>query len=57
MGLDNLIAAVAEIINRNPEVKFKLIIAGKGTLTNKLKSQATLSGVDNFIQLCWVCSR
>ena len=50
MGLDNLIAAVAEIINRNPDVKFKLIIAGKGTLIDKLKSQATLSGVDDFIR-------
>ena len=49
MGLDNLIAAVAEIINRNPEAKFKLIIVGKGTLTDKLQSQAKLSGLDNFI--------
>jgi glycosyltransferase involved in cell wall biosynthesis len=49
MGLDNLITAIAEIVNRNPELKFKLVIAGKGSLYNKLQSQARLSGVDDHI--------
>ena len=49
MGLDNLITAIAEIVNRNPELKFKLVIAGKGSLNDKLQSQARLSGVDDHI--------
>jgi len=49
MGLDNLITAVAEIVHRSPELKFKLLIAGKGSLDKKLKSQATLSGMDDRI--------
>jgi len=50
MGLDNLITAVAEIAHRSPELKFKLLIAGKGSLDEKLKSQTTLSGVDDHIR-------
>lgn len=49
MGLDNLITAISEIVNRSPKLKFKLIIAGKGSLDKKLKSQVTLSGLDNHI--------
>ena len=49
MGLDNLIAATAEIANRSSELKFKLLIAGKGSLSEKLKSQATLSGLDDRV--------
>jgi len=49
MGLDNLITAAAEIVHRSPELKFKLVIAGKGSLNDKLKSQATLSGLDDHI--------
>jgi len=49
MGLDNLITAAAEIVHRSPELKFKLIIVGKGSLNDKLKSQATLSGLDAHI--------
>jgi glycosyltransferase involved in cell wall biosynthesis len=49
MGLDNLITAIAEIVNRNPELKFKLVIAGKGSLDKKLKSQVILSGLDGHI--------
>ena len=49
MGLDNLITAVAEIAHRSPELKFKLLIAGKGSLNKKLQSQATLSGLDDRI--------
>ena len=49
MGLDNLIAAISEIVNRSPELKFKLVIAGKGSLDGKLKSQVTLSGLDHYI--------
>jgi glycosyltransferase involved in cell wall biosynthesis len=49
MGLDNLITAISEIVNRSPELKFKLVIAGKGSLDKKLKSQVTLSGLDNHI--------
>jgi glycosyltransferase involved in cell wall biosynthesis len=49
MGLDNLIIAISEIVNRSPKLKFKLIIAGKGSLDQKLKSQVTLSGLDNHI--------
>ena len=52
MGLDNLITAIAEIVNRSPELKFKLVIAGKGSLNDKLKSQATLSGLDDHIHFC-----
>ena len=50
MGLDNLIAAVAEVTHRSPELKFKLLIAGKGSLNEKLKSQAILSGLDDRIR-------
>ena len=49
MGLDNLITAIAEIVNRNPEHKFKLVIGGKGSLNDKLKSQTTLLGLDDYI--------
>ena len=49
MGLDNLITAVAEIAHRSPELKFKLLIAGKGSLNKKLQSQATLSGLDDRV--------
>ena len=49
MGLDNLIAAISAIVNRSPELKFKLVIAGKGSLDGKLKSQVTLSGLDDYI--------
>jgi len=49
MGLDNLIAAISEIVSRSPELKFKLVIAGKGSLDGKLKSQVTLSGLDDYI--------
>ena len=49
MGLDNLITAVAEISHRSPELKFKLLIVGKGSLGEKLKSQAILSGMDDRI--------
>jgi glycosyltransferase involved in cell wall biosynthesis len=49
MGLDNLITAISEIVNRSPKLKFKLIIAGKGSLDKKLKSQVTLSGLDSHI--------
>lgn len=50
MGLDNLITAVAKIVTRSPELKFKLMIAGTGSLNEKLKSQATLLGLDDRIQ-------
>ncbi|MCH8157742.1 MAG: glycosyltransferase family 4 protein, partial [Nitrospinae bacterium] len=50
MGLDNLIAAVAEISNRSPECNFLLLIAGKGSLAEKLQSQATLLGLDDRVR-------
>ena len=49
MGLDNLITAIAEIVNQSPELKFKLVIAGKGSLEGRLKSQVMLTGLDNHI--------
>ena len=49
MGLDNLITAVAEIAHRSSELKFKLLIAGKGSLSEKLKSQSILSGLGDHI--------
>jgi len=49
MGLDNLITAIAEIVHKNPELKFKLVIVGKGSLNDKLRTQSTLSGVDDYI--------
>ena len=49
MGLDNLITAIAEIVHQNPKLKFKLVIAGKGSLNDKLKTQSMLSGVDDYI--------
>jgi glycosyltransferase involved in cell wall biosynthesis len=49
MGLDNLIEAVAEITKRSPDLKFTLLIAGKGSLEEKLKSQSTLAGMDDRI--------
>ncbi|KMP10375.1 hypothetical protein UR09_06430 [Candidatus Nitromaritima sp. SCGC AAA799-A02] len=50
MGLDNLIAAVAEISGRSPELEFILLIAGKGSLAEKLQSQATLLGLDERVR-------
>ncbi|SVC48209.1 uncharacterized protein METZ01_LOCUS301063, partial [marine metagenome] len=49
MGLDNLITAIAEIVHQNPKLKFKLVIAGKGSLNDKLKTQSMLSGLDDYI--------
>jgi glycosyltransferase involved in cell wall biosynthesis len=49
MGLDNLITAIAEIVHKNPKLKFKLVIVGKGSLNDKLRSQSTLSGLDDYI--------
>ncbi len=49
MGLDNLISAITEIVHKNPKLKFKLVIAGKGSLSEKLRSQSTLSGLDDYI--------
>jgi glycosyltransferase involved in cell wall biosynthesis len=49
MGLDNLITAIAELVHKNSKLKFKLVIVGKGSLNNKLRSQSTLSGLDDYI--------
>lgn len=49
MGLDNLITAVGEIIHRSPELKFKLLIVGKGSLNEKLKSLVAMSGLENYV--------
>jgi glycosyltransferase involved in cell wall biosynthesis len=37
MGLDNLILAVAQIVERAPELDFLLVIGGKGALKNQLE--------------------
>ena len=50
MGLDNLINAMTKIANRCPELKFTLLIVGKGSLDEKLKSQAILSGLDDRVR-------
>jgi glycosyltransferase involved in cell wall biosynthesis len=49
MGLGNLITAIAELVYKNPKLKFKLVIVGKGSLNDKLRSQSTLSGLDDYI--------
>jgi glycosyltransferase involved in cell wall biosynthesis len=57
MGLENLINAVGIIHSRNPDLKFQVIITGKGSLKNQLKRLILEQKVSHYVQLAGLVPR
>ena len=52
MGLENLVQAVGMICQRSPEMDFILLIGGKGSLEEKLKSLVEQQNLQDRVRLC-----
>ncbi len=51
MGLENLIRAVALVTRKNPDLDFLLVIAGKGSLAEKLAALVQQQGIEHRVRL------
>ncbi len=51
MGLDNLILAADELVKRNPDCKFQILIVGKGPMEEKLRNLIHELGLNERIKL------
>ena len=57
MGLDNLILAAGQIVERAPELDFLLVIGGKGALQNKLEELVKQNDLKDKVRLVGVIPR
>ena len=51
MGLENLITACVLLKRKNPDLKFYLVIVGKGDLFERLSSQICETGLEDCVRL------
>lgn len=56
MGLGNLVSACALLAGRNPNLMFRLVIAGKGTLFDQLNSQIKEHNLQDRVRLVGLVS-
>jgi glycosyltransferase involved in cell wall biosynthesis len=57
MGLENLIIAASEVMHRRPDDNFHLLIAGKGSLEEKLRDLIRQQDVENRVHLLGLVPR
>ena len=57
MGLDNLILAAGQIVERAPELDFLIVIGGKGALREKLQALVKQNDLENRVRLVGMITR
>jgi glycosyltransferase involved in cell wall biosynthesis len=57
MGLDNLILAAGQIVERAPELDFLIVIGGKGALREKLQALIQQNDLEDRVRLVGVITR
>ena len=57
MGLDNLIRAAGILYRRSPDLKFQMVITGKGSLKEKLEQLITEEDLSHCVQLVGLVPR
>ena len=57
MGLENLILAAGQIVQRSPELDFLIVLGGKGSLGDKLEALVKQNDLEDRVRLVGMISR
>jgi len=57
MGLENLIRAVGMLHRRSPDLKFQMVLTGKGSLRDRLEQLILQEGISHCVQLVGLVPR